>query len=54
MYDSIQEIADSGGHTFTDVVLELLRQGLSVKGYTMGIGRDTADGSQMEPSGKQA
>jgi hypothetical protein len=42
MYDKIQEIADTKGSTFTDVVLELLRQELAAMGHTMGIGREVA------------
>jgi len=46
MANSIEEIAKKGGHTFTDVVLDLLRQELNEMGYTMGIGRESA--SQQE------
>jgi hypothetical protein len=40
MDSAIQEIADKRSYTYTDVVLDLLRQELAVMGYTMGIGRD--------------
>jgi hypothetical protein len=53
MADAISEIAEKKGLTFTSVVLELLRQELSVMGYTVGIGREAAGGSETEPSGKQ-
>jgi hypothetical protein len=53
MYDKIQEIADTKGATFTDVVLELLRQELNFMGYTMGIGREAIDGSKGEQAEKQ-
>jgi len=42
MANSIEEIAEKGGHTFTDVVLDLLRQELAFMGYSMGIGRESA------------
>jgi hypothetical protein len=55
MYDSIQKIADEGDHTFTDVVLELLRLELEGKGYTMGIGRETVEnGPEAKIAKKQA
>jgi hypothetical protein len=54
MVDAIREIAQKKGLTFTSVVLELLRQELAVMGYTMGIGREAAKGSEAEPSDKQA
>jgi hypothetical protein len=54
MDDIIQEIADTKSYTYTDVVLELLRQELAVMGHTMGIGRETADGPEKEATGKQA
>ena len=38
--DAIEEIAKKRGHTFTDVVIELLRQELAFMGYTMGIGQE--------------
>ena len=41
MAEAIDGIAKNGGHTFTDVVLELLRKELEVEGYSMGIGRKT-------------
>jgi hypothetical protein len=53
MADAIKEIAKDNGLTFTSVVLELLRQELAVMGYTMGIGREAADGSGKEPAGKR-
>ena len=43
MADSIEDIAKKGGHTFTDVVLDLLRQELAFMGYSMGIGRESAE-----------
>jgi N-acyl-D-aspartate/D-glutamate deacylase len=55
MYDHLQAIADKQGATFTDVVLDLLRQELREMGITMGIGREaTGKGSEMEPDRKQA
>jgi hypothetical protein len=54
MADAIKEIAEDKGLTFTSVVLELLRQELAVMGYTMGIGREAAKGSEREPAEKQA
>jgi N-acyl-D-aspartate/D-glutamate deacylase len=42
MYDRLQAIADERGFTFTDVVLDLLRQELRAMGITMGIGRKAA------------
>jgi N-acyl-D-aspartate/D-glutamate deacylase len=53
MFDALEEIADTKGATFTDVVLDLLRQELAVMGYTMGIGREARGGSETEPAGKQ-
>jgi hypothetical protein len=53
MADAVRKIAQERGLTFTSVVLELLRQELAVMGYTMGIGREAADGSGKEPAGKQ-
>jgi hypothetical protein len=50
MDNAIQKIADKGSYTYTDVVLDLLRQELAFMGYTMGIGRD---GSEAEPLGKR-
>jgi hypothetical protein len=43
MYDRLQGIADEKDVTFTDVVLDLLRQELAAMGYTMGIGREAAE-----------
>jgi hypothetical protein len=53
MDDAIQEVADKRAYTYTDVVLDLLRQELAVMGYTMGIGREAAGGSEKEPAGKR-
>jgi hypothetical protein len=53
MDSAIQEIADKGSYTYTDVVLDLLRQELAVMGYTMGIGREAIGGSEGEPTGKK-
>jgi len=49
MANSIEEIAEKGGHTFTDVVLDLLRQELAAMGYNMGIGREAALQKKAEP-----
>lgn len=46
MYNAIEEIAKKGGHTFTDVVLDLLRQELKEMGYTMGIGREAVEAGE--------
>jgi hypothetical protein len=46
----LEKIAEEKKATFTDVVLDLLRQELAAMGYTMGIGRE---GSGEEPTGKQ-
>ncbi|MDR1107831.1 MAG: hypothetical protein LBL19_02230 [Spirochaetaceae bacterium] len=54
MAEAINEIAQKKGLTFTSVVQELLRQELAIMGYTMGIGREAADGSEKEPAGKRA
>jgi hypothetical protein len=54
MADAIREIAQDKGLTFTFVALELLRQELGIMGYTVGIGREAADGSEAEPAGKRA
>jgi hypothetical protein len=54
MADAINEIAPKKGLTFTSVVHELLRQELAIMGYTMGIGREAADGSEKESTGKRA
>jgi uncharacterized protein (UPF0254 family) len=40
MAESIEEVAKKANVTFTDVVIELLRQELNNMGYTMGIGRE--------------
>jgi hypothetical protein len=50
MFDYLEKIAEEKKATFTDVVLDLLRQELAEMGYTMGIGRE---GSNEEPGGKQ-
>jgi hypothetical protein len=50
MDNAIQEIAERKSYTYTEVVLDLLRQELAVMDYTMGIGRE---GSKTEPSDKQ-
>jgi hypothetical protein len=55
MFNSLEEIAQKQGLTFTSVVLELLRQELAVMGYTMGIGREAAEGgSEAGPVDKLA
>jgi N-acyl-D-aspartate/D-glutamate deacylase len=55
MYDRLQAIADEKEVTFTDVVLDLLRQELKAMGITMGIGREAVDSdSQVETPEKQA
>ena len=43
MADAIEKVAMQGNHTFTDVVLDLLRQALGRMGYTMGIGWEMKD-----------
>jgi N-acyl-D-aspartate/D-glutamate deacylase len=43
MFDALEEIADTKGATFTDVVLDLLRQELKAMGITMGIGREAVE-----------
>ena len=43
MSEAVGEIAENNGHTFTDVVIDLLRQELAVMGYTMGIGRESCN-----------
>jgi hypothetical protein len=53
MDNAIQEIAGKRAYTYTEVVLDLLRQELAAMGYTMGIGREAADGSGAEPAGKR-
>jgi len=42
MTSAIDRISAERGMTFTDVVLELLRQELAVMGYNAGIGREAA------------
>ena len=42
MADAIEEIAEKCGYTFTDVVLDLLRQELAIMGYSSGLGREAA------------
>jgi N-acyl-D-aspartate/D-glutamate deacylase len=53
MDNAIQEIADKRSYTYTDVVLDLLRQELAAMGYTMGIGREATGGSETEPADKR-
>jgi N-acyl-D-aspartate/D-glutamate deacylase len=48
MEKTIQKIADEKQTTFTDVVLDLLRQELAVMGYTMGIGREGLTGGEAD------
>jgi hypothetical protein len=43
MATAIEEIAENGGFTFTEVVLDLLRQELAIMGYNMGIGREMSN-----------
>jgi hypothetical protein len=43
MDDVIQKIADDKSYTYTDVVLDLLRQELAAMGHTMGIGRESVE-----------
>jgi hypothetical protein len=38
---AIQKIADEEGMTFTDIVLDLIRQELKEMGITLGIGRES-------------
>jgi len=45
MADALDELAEKGGHTFTDVVVELLRIELERRGYSMDIGRVSAVGA---------
>ena len=47
--EAIDKIAEDRGCTFTDVVNELLRQELSVMGYSMGIGREGAETAKEIP-----
>jgi hypothetical protein len=54
MDNAIQEIADKKSYTYTDVVLDLLRQELAVMGHTMGIGREAVASSEKEPADKRA
>jgi len=46
MVNSIEEIAVKGGYTFTNVVLDLLRQELNEMGYTSGIGREAVEAGE--------
>jgi hypothetical protein len=46
MDEAIQKIAEANSYTYTDVVLDFLRQELAVMGYTMGIGRDAGEDLQ--------
>jgi len=43
MANSMEEIAQKRGYTFTDVVLDLLRQELEYMGYNVGIGWDVTE-----------
>jgi N-acyl-D-aspartate/D-glutamate deacylase len=52
--DALQEIAEKGGHTVTEVVIDLLRQELSIMGYTMGIGRESAENKADRKKGLEA
>jgi N-acyl-D-aspartate/D-glutamate deacylase len=55
MDKSIQEIADSKSYTYTEVVLDLLRQELAIMGHTMGIGREAVEsGPETGPVDKLA
>jgi hypothetical protein len=54
MDEAIQKIAEGKSYTYTEVVLDLLRQELVVMGYTMGIGREAVRGSGEEPADKRA
>jgi len=40
MAEAVEEIAEKGGHTFTDVVIELLRRELEIRGYQMDLGKE--------------
>jgi len=40
MAESVEELAEKGGHTFTDVVVELLRRELEIRGYQMDLGKE--------------
>ena len=42
MADAIDKIAEKGGHTFTDVVIDFCRQELAEMEIYMGIGRETS------------
>jgi hypothetical protein len=53
MFDRLEEIAVEKQATFTDIVLELLRQELAAMGYSMGVGREAAEGSEKRPAGKR-
>jgi hypothetical protein len=48
MANAIEEIAEKGGYTFTDVILDLLRQELNEMGYTMGIGREAVEAGETD------
>jgi hypothetical protein len=43
MFDRLEKIAEDKKATFTDVVLDLLRQELAAMGCTMGIGREAGE-----------
>ena len=49
MVTAIEGIAKKGGFTFTEVVIDLLRQELSFMGYTMGIGREATQQKSDKP-----
>jgi hypothetical protein len=49
MVTAIEKIAKERGCTFTDVVHELLRQELAIMGYSMGIGRESAETAKEIP-----
>jgi len=51
MADAIDEIAEKGGHNFSEVVIEFCRKELEVEGYTMGIGRKD---HEVKTEGKRA
>ena len=38
MAEAVEDLAEKSGHTFTDVVVELLRRELEHKGYQMDLG----------------
>jgi hypothetical protein len=55
MDEAILKIADDSLYTYTETVLDLLRQELAFMGYTMGIGRESVDsGSETEFADKRA